>query len=130
VGVRPIPGSTGRRAEDGSDGPRRFDHLARYAAPGAVVINEETGEYSEYEVPEENGVPLDWADVLAHPRLIAADFQSEYGIDLAAVGNTLPWRRFADLVAGLLACDSRIWRQMKHETEPDKTDEEVPDDER
>lgn len=126
MGEGTLPGSPGRRAEDGSGGPRRFDHLARYAAEGAYIVDEATGEFSEYDIPEA-GTEVAWEDVLAHPRLIAADFQSEYGIDLAQTGNRLSWHRFQVLTEGLLVCDSRIWRRLKHETDPD---EEVPDDER
>lgn len=125
MGARPVPGSTGRRAEGGGGGLRRFDHLAEYAAPGAYVIDEATGEYSEYEIPEATGTAIEWEEILAHPRLIVADFQSEYGLDLVALGNSLTWHRFALLTEGLLACQSRIWRRL---TDDKKPDEEVSDE--
>ncbi len=115
------PGSTGGRDEGRH---RRFDHLAKYAAPGAYIVDEETGEYSQYEVPEDQGVDVTWADILGCPRLIANDFLSEYGIDLAKVGNALAWREFELRIEGLLACDSRLSRHLYAKTEK----EAGPDD--
>jgi hypothetical protein len=116
VGARPKPGSTGRR--DG--GHRRFDHLAQYGR--GRIIDEETGEYETYEIPQAQGVPVSWSQILAEPQLIAADFRSEYGIRLADLGNALSWREFATHVEGLLACDSRLARHLH------ALNEEVDDD--
>lgn len=122
------PGSPGGGAEDG-DRRRRFDHLARYAAPGAYIVDEETGEYSEYEIPEDQGTEVEWSDILDQPGLIAADFAAEYGIRLHQVGNTLTWREFHTLVGGLLACDSRLSRYLLRATKDESMDEEGGDPE-
>ena len=113
----PGPGSASRR----EGGPRKFDHLARYAAPGAYIIDEATGEYSEYEVPQQ-GEAVSWDDIdEAPPYLIAADFASEYGITLAR--DCMSWREFVWRISGLLSADTRLARYLHALT----NDEEVTD---
>jgi hypothetical protein len=124
VGARPEPGSTGRRDQGNESrdrgGRRKFDHLAQYGR--GRIVDEETGEYEAYEIPEAQGVPVSWSQILAEPQLIAADFRSEYGIRLADLGNDLSWREFATHVEGLLASDSRLARHLH------AMNEEVDDD--
>jgi hypothetical protein len=47
-----------------------------------------------------------------------SDFASEYGIRLGR-GDFLSWREFRSLLAGLMACDSRLSR---HFVTPDSDD--------
>jgi hypothetical protein len=115
VGARPRPGSTGRL---NAGGARKFDHLARYAAEGAHIIDEETGEYSEYEVTDSEAHAVEWDQILDQPGLIFNDFLSEYGLDLRTLGNRLSWREFAVRVEGLLAADTRIARHFAPDPKP------------
>jgi len=47
-------------------GQRKFDHLARYGR--GRIIDEETGEYETYDVPDGEGRSFDWAEILDAPR--------------------------------------------------------------
>lgn len=105
MGARPGPGSIGRR--DG--GLRKFDHLAQYGR--GRIIDEATGEYESYEVPDGQEIP--WEDILDQPQLIVADFAQLYGIRLPEVGNGLSWREFTVLTGGLLSTDSRLSRHFQ-----------------
>ena len=114
MGARPKSGGAGGGANGGQ---RKFDHLAQYAAEGAYIVDEATGQYSAYDAPSASeGHEVDWAEIREQPRLIYADFQSEYGIDLRALGDRLSWQRFVLLVEGLLHCNSRLYRAL---TPPD-----------
>jgi len=107
---------TASRSGSGDNGgQRKFDHLARYGR--GRIIDEETGEYETYDVPDGEGRSFDWAEILDAPRLIAAELPVEYGIDLATLGNELSWREFATYVEGLLACDSRLARHLNADTD-------------
>jgi hypothetical protein len=122
VGARPVPGSAGGRDE----GRRQFDHLAQYGR--GRIIDDATGQYEWYDLPDSQagGEEVDWDEILAQPRLIAADFAAEYQIRLAQVGNRLSWREFAVLVEGLLSSDSRLARHFTraHDTDrPDRIEE-------
>lgn len=114
MGARSRPGSVGRRDQGG--GERRFDHLAEYGR--GRIIDEATGEYEWYEIPEDDARTVTWAAILDQPRLIAADFLSEYGIRLSQVGNDLAWRDFALMVEGLLAADTRLARRLARDQDP------------
>jgi hypothetical protein len=90
-----------------------------------------TGLYEWYEVPD--GVTkaqhtLSWDAVFDDDcwPLLVADFQSEYHINLRAVFRTQSWDWFTDCVAGLMSCDSRLFRHFYHPEEVD--DERRTDD--
>lgn len=119
MGARAGPGSAGRRDQGG--GERRFDHLAKYGR--GRIVNEATGEYEWYEIPKDEGRTVSWDAILNQPRLIAADFLSEYGVNLAQVGNGLSWRAFAWMVEGLLAADTRLSRHFRGDDGPADSDD-------
>lgn len=79
-----------------------------------------TGLYESYEARHraEQGASVSFDDVLAERDLLISDFASEYGIRLAQVLDTLPWREFTALVAGLFACDSRLYRRFRVDDKP------------
>lgn len=123
MGARAGPGSPGRRDQRG--GERRFDHLAKYGR--GRIIDEATGEYEWYEIPKDEGRAVTWQAILDQPRLIAADFLSEYGIRLSRVGNRLSWREFTLMVEGLLAADTRLSRHFRAQDDEGESDAEVTD---
>lgn len=119
MGIRYQPGSTSRPSGGTPREPRRFDHLAQYAAPGAYIIDETTGEYSEYDLTPEQAAPrIEWDDLLAQWPLIVADFASEYHLRLHVDMDGMTWQEFRHLLQGVLAADTRLHRHFNVEKEP------------
>lgn len=87
---------------------------------GRGDYDEATGLYEWYEdVPEEvtGGKPISWVDLFKAWKLIEADFNSEYGINLERELRHMSWRRFAVLVTGLLNADTRIQRRFQERSD-------------
>lgn len=112
MGERAGPGSAGRPG----GGTRRFDHLARYGR--GRIIDETTGEYEWYaDAPEGADDGFRWSQVLDAWPLIVADFAERYHIHLRSADLT--WRDFEDLILGLRSCDSRLYRLLHANDEPE-----------
>jgi hypothetical protein len=125
VGVGRRPKSALGGDPGGDSGPRGLEAIAEF---GRGEVDPETGLFDWYDIPpghaarrvvdegERGSVTI--LEVVEQWELLVADFRSEYGIGLA-LGEPVPWREFRPLVAGLLACDSRLAR---HFTPPERHD--------
>jgi hypothetical protein len=108
-------------------GPRGLDAIAEF---GRGQLDPETGIFEWYDIPpghparrrvkdddDSQAGSLSFLTIVEQWDLLVADFRSEYGIGLA-LGERIAWREFRPLVAGLLACDSRIARHFQPPPEP------------
>ena len=115
MGIRYRPGSTGRLDGGASEG---VDALDRY---GIGEKDPVTGLYEAYDLPDGSpahaGEAVEWTAILTRWPLIVADFASEYRVRLHRELPDLSWREFRDLIAGLLAADTRLARALQPETE-------------
>ncbi len=123
VGIGWPPGSATPGEQPGGtqgSGTERWDRW------GCGERDPHTGLYEWYEVPPEErpeaGERVAWSDILSHWRLIEADFQEHYGIDLddRALWRTRTWRWLETRITGLLAADTRLYRALA--PEPDLPD--------
>lgn len=103
-------GGTVRGRQDGPNDP---------TGRGAYDAGTGLWEWYDRGEDEETGDPVTWEQILDQWPVIVADFADVYGIRLHR--EQPPWCEFRDLIQGLLAGESRLWRALKPPEEDTKT---------